>query len=68
VEGVGGMEEKGGGSGTGEGGRDFAADETGLTHACDDDAAFAMEEDVDGFLEGGVQASEDILNGLGFDL
>ena len=45
----------------------FRADQAGFAHAGDDDAAFAGEEDVDGFFEGGIQAGEDVLDGLGFD-
>ena len=67
VEGFGGMKKKGWRAGAGEGGGDFAADEAGLAHAGDDDAAFAGEEEIDGVDEGGVEAREDILDGLGFD-
>ena len=68
VDGFGGMQEEGRRAGAGESGGDFAGDEAGFAHAGDDDAAFAGEEEIDGFLEGGVEASEDVLDGLGFDL
>src|ERR1700722_13125179 len=67
MEGVGGMEEERWGAGAGEGGGNFAGDQAGLAHAGDDYAAFAGEENVGGFLEGVVQARENVLNGLGFD-
>ena len=46
----------------------FARYQAGLAHAGDYDSALAGEEEIDGFLEGFVEASEDILDGLGFDL
>src|SRR5579859_6971526 len=67
MEGFGGMQEKGWRAGAGKGGGNFAADEAGLAHAGDDDAAFAGEEQIDGADKGIVEAREDVLNGLGFD-
>jgi hypothetical protein len=67
MEGVRGMEEKGGGASAGERGGDFASDQAGFAHASNDYAAFAGEEEVYGFFEGGVKAVEDVSDGLGFD-
>src|SRR5260221_6349684 len=51
----------------GKGGGDFAANQAGLAHAGDDDAAFAGEEEIDGADKGIVEAGEDVLDCLGFD-
>ena len=67
MKGISRVEEEGWGAGAGEGGGDFASDQAGFAHASDDYATFAGEQDVDGFLEGGIEASEDVLDGLGFD-
>jgi hypothetical protein len=68
VQGFGGMQKEGRGAGAGKSGGNFSSDKAGLAHARDDDAAFASKEQVDGAVESGVQASEDVLDGLGFDL
>src|SRR5690348_16154791 len=67
MEGFRGMQEEGGGAGTRKSGGDFAADEAGLAHTSDDDAAFAGEEEIDGADERVVEAGQDVLDGLGFD-
>ena len=68
VQRFGGMQEEGWRAGAGKRGGDFSADEAGFAHAGDDDAAFAGEQEVDGFFEAGVEAREDVLDGLRFDL
>src|SRR5260221_10189240 len=52
-------------AGAGKGGGDFAANQAGLAHAGDDDAAFAGEEEIDGADKGIVEAGEDVLASLG---
>ena len=54
-------------AGAGEGGGDFAADETGFAHAGDDHAAFAAVEQLDGLLEAGVEALDEAGDGFGLD-
>src|ERR1700683_3450616 len=67
VGGFGGVKKEGGRAGTGEGGGDFAADQAGLAHAGDDDAALAIHEEVDGTFEALVQAGDEGGDGLGLD-
>ena len=67
VERFGGMKKERWSAGAGERCRNFSRDEAGLAHAGENDAAFAGEEEVDGFFEGGVEARENVLNGLRFD-
>ena len=62
------VQEEGRRAGAREGGGYLSRYQAGLAHACDYDSALAGEEEIDGFLEGFVEASEDILDGLGFDL
>src|SRR6266581_6820444 len=68
VQGFRSVQKKGWSAGAGKGGGNFSADETRLSHAGDDDAPFADEQDVHGFVEAGVQPREHVLNGLRFDL
>src|SRR5580698_10730719 len=67
VEGFAGVKKEGWSAGAGECCRYLARDETGFSHAGENDAAFAGEEKIDGFFEGGVEAREDVLDGLGFE-
>ena len=67
VESFAGMKKERWRAGAGECGGDFSRDEAGLAHAGEDDAAFAGEEEIDGFFEGGVEACKNVLDGLGFD-
>jgi hypothetical protein len=68
VERFGGMQEERRRTGAGKGGGNLAANQTGLAHTRDDDTAFAREEKIDGAIEGGVEASEEVVQGLRFDL
>ncbi len=68
MERFGGVKEKGGRAGAGEGGRNLAANQARFAHTGDDDAAFAGEEKVDGAVERKVEASEEIVEGLSFYL
>jgi hypothetical protein len=68
VERFGGVKEKGRRASAGEGGGNFAADQARFAHARDDDAAFAGEEKIDGAVEGRVEASEEIVEGLGLNV
>src|SRR5579871_2174176 len=61
------MKEEGGRAGTGECRGDLAGDESGFAHASENDTAFAGKKEIDGFFERGVEAREDVLDGLGFD-
>ena len=56
VRGFGGMDEKGGRAGGGEGGGDFVADVAGFADAGNDEAAGAVEHGIDGGGEIAVEA------------
>ena len=68
VERFGGVEKKGRRAGTGKGGGNLAADEARFAHPRDDNATFTGEEKIDGTVEGSVEASEEIVEGLGLDV
>jgi len=67
VERFGRVKKERGRAGAGERGGDFAADEAGFAESGDDDAALALEEQLDGAVEAGVEAVEEALDGLDFD-
>jgi hypothetical protein len=61
VESFGGMEVESGSSGGCEGGGEFAADESALAHAGDDDASGAVEDEGEGALEVGGHGTADAI-------
>src|SRR5882757_11097040 len=61
------MQEEGWRARAGKSGGDFFADDTGFAHTGDDHAAFACEKEIDSAVERGVEARENVLNGLCFD-
>src|ERR1700691_5229358 len=58
VQRFGGMQEKGWRAGARECRRDFSGYQAGFAHTGDDHAAFAGEEKVNGFFEGGVETRQ----------
>ena len=74
VEGFGGMEEVGGGSGGAEGGGDLAGDDAAFADAGEEDAVMCFrggDEEVDGlgegFCGGAIEAIGEIVEGGGFE-
>ena len=65
VRGLGGVQEPGRRAGARQRGGDLPADDAGLAHAGDDDAAAAVEEELDGALEVAVDAVDEAEDGGG---
>jgi len=68
VERFGGVQKKGRRAGTGKGGGNLAANEARFAHPCDHNAAFTGKEKIDGTVERSVEASEEIVEGLGLNV
>jgi hypothetical protein len=68
VERFGGVKKKGRRAGTGKGCGNLAANEARFAHPRDDNAAFTGKEEIDGTVEGSVEASEEIVEGLGLNV
>src|SRR5262249_9047077 len=67
VDGFGRMKKPRRGAGAGERGGDLPADQAGLTHARDDHAALALEEELDGLLEVAVDPVDETKDRCRFD-
>ena len=62
-----GMEKERRSAGAGKRGGNFSADEAGFAHPGDDNVSFAGEKEIDGMIEGSVEACVEVVQGLRFD-